>query len=380
MKKCIIIPDSYKGSLSAIEICNIMKETILLKFPDCEVITIPIADGGEGTVDCFLYALKCEKIIVETTGPYNEFIKAYYAKVNNLAIMEVASVAGLPLVDVKLNPGVTTTFGLGSMIKHAIDNGCNEIIIGLGGSCTNDGGIGVARALGTVFYNKNGNSFIPSGNSLMEIASIDNTKTEKYLRNIKITAMCDVKNPLYGLNGAAYIFAPQKGADVEMVKILDDNLHHLSQIIKNSFGIDVSNVEGAGAAGGLGAGIIAFLGGTLKPGIETILKLVKFDELLNGTELVFTGEGCIDNQSLSGKAVIGVGQHSIKKYVPVIAVCGSIGDISDDIYQNGITAIFSINRRAMDFSISKKFSANNLKATMNDILHLYKIIEMKYKI
>ena len=210
MKKCIIIPDSYKGTLSAIKICDIMKKSVLNHYPDCNVIAIPIADGGEGTVDCFLYALNAEKVSVNTTGPYGEPLSTYYARTGNTAIIEMASAAGFVLAEHNLNPCKTTTYGVGALVLHAIESGCKEIVIGLGGSCTNDGGVGLARALGTKFYNKAGVEFIPDADKLTEISYIDNSKTTEMLKDCKITAMCDIDNPMYGKTGAAYIFAPQK--------------------------------------------------------------------------------------------------------------------------------------------------------------------------
>lgn len=376
MKKCLIMPDSFKGTLSAIEICDIEKKVVKEHFPECEVIAIPIADGGEGTVDCFLYALEAEKVTVETTGPYGEPIESSYAKIGKKAVLEMASVAGLPLAEKTgvLNPCKTTTYGLGKLICHAIESGCDELVIGLGGSCTNDGGIGIAGALGTKFYDADGNEFVPASDGMTRIGRIDNSATEKLLKGIKITGMCDIDNPMFGESGAAYVFAPQKGADEAMVQVLDENLRALSEVVEKSLGKEVAEIPGAGAAGALGAGLVAFLGAELKSGIETILDLVEYEKLLENADMVFTGEGRIDSQSLRGKVVIGVAKRAKAKGVPVTAIVGSISDGAEGAYDLGVNAIFSINRQAMDFEKSRYFSKGNLEKTMGEILRFYKTV------
>lgn len=374
MKKCIIIPDSFKGTMSSIEICDIIRSKVKEFYPDCEAIIIPVADGGEGTVDCFIHALGAKKITVQATGPYNEPLKCYYARYNTLAIIEMAQTAGLPQVDHRKNPAVTTTFGTGLTIKKAIEDGCTDIIIGLGGSCTNDGGVGAACAIGVKFYDDTGTSFIPTGNSLKRIKKIDTSEAKQLLSNCKITAMCDIDNPMYGENGAAYVFGPQKGADEDMVKELDQNLRALSQAIIDNLGIDVSNLPGAGAAGAMGAGIVAFFGGTLKSGIHTVLDIVHFDDIIEGADMIFTGEGKIDGQSLRGKVVIGIAERAKKKNIPVIAIVGAIGEDAEKSYEMGVSSIFSINRAAIDFEISRYQSKDNLKATIDSLMRFRKAI------
>lgn len=373
MKKCIIIPDSYKGTLSAVQICTIMEKAVRYHFPDCEIHTVPVADGGEGTVDCFAHAMNAQRVEVESTGPFGAPLRAHYAKIKETAIIEMASVTGLPLAEGRLNPRRATTYGLGPLIRHAAEHGCRRIIIGLGGSCTNDAGIGMARALGARFYDRNGAEFAPQADEMTEISRIDNTAVQKLLRGVEVTAMCDVDNPFYGENGAAYVFAPQKGADEACVELLDRNLRALARVIKESFALQVDDMAGAGAAGGLGAGVVAFLGGTLRSGIETVLDLVQFDRMLKDVDIVFTGEGRIDSQSLRGKVIMGVAGHAKKLGVPVVAVVGSIGDGAEEIYRHGVTSIFSINRQAVDFCESRYQSAENLEKTMDSILRLYKI-------
>lgn len=372
MKKCIIIPDSFKGTMSSIEICEIISAKVKEFYPACETITVPVADGGEGTVDCFIHALNAKRINVPVTGPYHEPLECYYARYNNTAIIEMAQAAGLPQVEGRKNPALTTTFGTGLIIKKAIEDGCTDIIIGLGGSCTNDGGVGAAAAIGVKFYDEAGNSFLPTGNSLIKIKKIDTTEAKQLLTNCKVTAMCDIDNPMFGENGAAYIFGPQKGADEEMVKELDQNLRALSQTIIENLGIDVATIPGAGAAGAMGAGIVAFFGGTLKSGIHTVLDIVRFDEMIEGADLIFTGEGKIDGQSLRGKVVIGIAERAKLKNVPVIAIVGAIGEDAEKSYDMGVSSIFSINRAAIDFEISRYQSKDNLAATIDSLMRFRK--------
>lgn len=376
MKRCIIIPDSYKGTLSAIQICNVMEAVVKKHFPSCETIKVPIADGGEGTVDCFLHATDAKKITLRTTGPYGETIETYYARLGDTAVIEMASAAGLMLAmnsEYGLNPRKTTTYGVGQMMKHAIEQGCKEIILGLGGSCTNDCGVGAARALGTCFFDTMGKEFIPTADSLTKIGDIDNSITQELLQGIKVTAMCDIDNPLYGPEGAAYVFAPQKGADASTVELLDYNLQSLADVIAEVLGKRVSKMPGAGAAGGFGAGVVSFFQGKLRSGIDTLLDLIKFDDLLIGTDMVFTGEGRIDSQSLRGKAVIGIAMRAKVENVPVIAVVGSIAEDIEAAYDMGVTSIFSINRAPMSFEEAKDLSEQNLVDTMDSLMRFYKI-------
>ena len=239
MKKCIIIPDSFKGTMSALEFCQIAEKTVKRHMPGCEVLTIPVADGGEGTVDCFVCALGAEKIERSVCGPWQENVSAAYCVKDGTAFIEMAQAAGLPMVGEHKNPAKTTTFGVGSLIRDAVEQGCKNIVIGLGGSCTNDAGAGAAAALGTKFYNEKGESFVPTGDTLEQIVSYDTAETERLLSGCTVTAMCDIDNPMYGAQGAAAIFAPQKGADEEMVALLDRNLVHLGNLMQQKTGADI---------------------------------------------------------------------------------------------------------------------------------------------
>lgn len=369
MKKILLIPDSFKGTMSSSEICEIMKKAIHTYYPETEVISIPVADGGEGTVDSFLAAVGGKKVHLTVKGPYFEDIKSFYGILpDNTAVVEMAAAAGLPLVGENKHAEKTTTYGVGQLISHAVASGCRKIIIGLGGSATNDGGTGAAAALGVRFINAKGESFIPVGESLSEIASIDTSGLDPDLKGVEMITMCDIDNPLCGPRGAAAVFAPQKGADEAMVRILDQNLAHMAEIVKKDLGRDIINLKGAGAAGGMGGGMAAFFGSKLQMGIETVLDAVHFNELLDGADLVFSGEGKIDSQSLGGKVVIGVARRTKKKGVPLIAIVGDIGDDIEGVYDEGVSAIFSINRVAIPFSEAKLRSKSDLALTMDNLM------------
>lgn len=368
MKKCIIIPDSFKGTMSSIEICEIMKSELAVAFPDCNIITVPAADGGEGTVDCFLSALGGDKIRRMVKGPHLTDISGFYGIIGETAVIEMAAAAGLHLAGKPMDPSTATTFGVGQLVSDAITKGCKNIILGLGGSCTNDGGTGAAAALGARFLNSDGIEFLPTGATLSQIAEIDLSKLKLRLNGITVTAICDIDNPVCGANGAACVFAAQKGADAEMISFLDDNLRAYVSKIQQLFDIDTGDLKGGGAAGAMGAGAYAFLGAELKPGIDVILDFIHFDELLEHCDYVFTGEGMLDRQSLSGKTIVGVGRRSKKKNVPVIAVVGYAEDGLDEIYQQGITKVFPATHMKMPLEVLKHRCRNDLSNTMYQVI------------
>lgn len=375
MKKFIVIPDSYKGTLSSEHICEIMSEAILKRFPEAQVVKLPVADGGEGTVATFLQAVGGKRVEACVTGPLGVKVSAFYGLLpDGTAVIEMASAAGLPLVGEKLLVGQTTTYGVGELIAHAISQGAKNILLGLGGSATNDGGCGAAVALGATFKDKNGVSFLPTGSNLINIASIDVSSVEAKLKNIPITVMCDIDNPLYGPKGAAYVFAPQKGATIQELPMLDAGLKHLAEVIEQDLGMSVAKLPGAGAAGGMGAGAVAFLGGNLTPGIEAVLNIVKFNELLEGTDMVFTGEGCFDRQSLMGKVISGILKRTNSKNIPVIAIVGGIKELPEEAYDKGLKAIFSINQLPQNLQESAPHSKENLAQTMDNILRLLALL------
>ena len=370
MKKVVVISDSFKGTLSSREICDIARESVPRILPGCAVTAIPVADGGEGTVSCFLDSIGASPVTVSVQGPYGETVDAVYARKGNRAIIEMASAAGLPMVGSNLDPERTTTNGVGMLLRHAVENGCNELLLGLGGSCTNDGGCGCAAALGTRFFDADGNPFVPVGGTLGNIARIDNRETEKLLRGVSLTLMSDVDNPLCGVRGAAHVFGPQKGADVAMVERLDAGLAHLAAVIERDLGARVADIPGAGAAGGMGAGCMAFLGARMRSGIEAVLDLVDFDAQIDSADLVITGEGRIDSQSVHGKVISGIAKRTQPRGVPLVAIVGSIAPDAQQAYELGVTAMFGIDRTAKAFTEYAAESAAYYRATLEDVLRL----------
>ena len=375
MKKCVVVSDSFKGTVSSREICAIAQQVIPRHFPACEVVCIPVADGGEGTVDCFVQAMGAKRVGVTVTNALGEKSAAAYARLGELAIIEMAAAAGLPQVGALRCPGTATTYGVGELIAHAVDSGCRKILLGLGGSATNDGGCGCAAALGVGFLDADGQSFVPVGDTLGRIARIDTAEAEALLRSVEITVMCDVTNPLYGPTGAAYVFAPQKGADAEKVKSLDAGLRHFGDVIRSQYGLDVSAMPGAGAAGGMGAGCVALLGGTIQSGIDAVLDVTGFDRQLEGADLVITGEGRIDSQSADGKVVSGVARRTRAKGVPLIAIAGGIADSAGAVYDIGVSAMFSTDRAALPVDMLGTRSPGDYEATLSDIMSLIAIAE-----
>ena len=375
MKKCVVVSDSFKGTVSSREICAIAQQVIPRHFPACEVVCIPVADGGEGTVDCFIQAMGAQRVEVTVTNALGEKSAAAYARIGELAIIEMAAAAGLPQVGALRCPGTATTYGVGELIAHAAHSGCRKILLGLGGSATNDGGCGCAAALGVRFYDADGQSFVPVGDTLGRIARIDTAEAEALLRSVEITVMCDVTNPLYGPTGAAYVFAPQKGADAEKVKSLDAGLRHFGDVIRSQYGLDVSAMPGAGAAGGMGAGCVALLGGTIQSGIDAVLDVTGFDRQLEGADLVITGEGRIDSQSADGKVISGVARRTRAKGVPLIAIAGGIADSAGAVYDIGVSAMFSTDRAALPVDMLGARSPGDYEATLSDIMSLIAIAE-----
>ena len=375
MNKIILIPDSFKGTMSSSEICEIMASQINRHFPKASIISIPVADGGEGSVDAFLTAMGGEQVWLDVLGPYREDIQAYYGLIpGGIAVVEMAAAAGLPLVGDNKNAERTTTYGVGQLIEHAARSGIQRLVVGLGGSSTNDGGTGAAAALGVRFFNQAGEPFVPVGATLKDIDRIDASGLCPELKKIELVTMCDIDNPLCGPHGAAAIFGPQKGADPAMVERLDQGLMHLATIARRDLGIDVLDLPGAGAAGGMGGGMVAFLGSRLEMGIETVLNTVGFNELLQGADLVISGEGKIDSQSLRGKVVIGVARRTKKMGVPLLAIVGDIGDNLEGAYDEGVTAIFSINRVAVPFKEAKPRARNDLALTLDNLMRFIKRI------
>ena len=376
MKTVILIPDSFKGTMSSSEICQIMRSVILEHYPECDVKSIPVADGGEGSVDAFLDAVGGEKVYKEVTGPYpDEKVKGYYGILpGNIAVIEMAAAAALPMVGERKNPAKTTTYGVGELMIDAAKRGVGKIILGLGGSATNDAACGLASACGISFYNAKGEKFTPLGESMDEVVRIDTSTMDEALKKIEIVTMCDIDNPFYGPEGAPAIYGPQKGADEEMVKVLDQKMRVLAEVMRRDCGVDVQAIPGSGAAGGMGGGMAAYFKSKLQMGIETVLETVHFDDLLEGTDFVYTGEGKIDGQSLRGKVVIGVARKAKAKGVKVIAIVGDIGDDIENAYNEGVTGIFSINRVAVPYKEARVRAKNDLRLTLDNLLRYQKAI------
>ncbi len=374
MKKYILIPDSFKGTMSSGEICDIMESSILKHEPDSKIIKIPVADGGEGSVDSFIEAVGGEKISANVKGPYFENTESFFGMLkDNVAIIEMAAAAGLPMVGDNKQAGQTTTYGVGELIEKAIESGAKKILLALGGSSTNDGGCGAWAALGTKFYNKDGEEFTPVGDTLIDIEKIDNSKTKAFINGCEIITICDIDNPLCGENGASAVFGPQKGATPDDVKSLDKGLAHLAYIVSRDMGIDILNIPGSGAAGGMGGGAVAFLGSKLRMGIDVVLDTVEFEEKAKDVDTIFTGEGKIDGQSLRGKVVIGVAKRAKELGVPLIAVVGDIGDNVEGAYDVGVSAIVSINRVAVPYKEAKERAKSDLALTIESIMRLRRV-------
>ena len=375
-RKIVLVPDSFKGTMSSTEICEIMQTEIEKTLSETEIVSIPVADGGEGSVDCYLAALGGEKVSVRVNNPFMEEIESFYGLVDNgeTAIIEMAACAGLPLIEDRKNPLTASTYGVGQLILAAAERGVSKIIVGLGGSATNDGGCGAASAVSIKFYDGQDREFVPTGGTLSEISRIDTSCKNPLLNGVEIITMCDIDNPLCGKNGAAHVFGPQKGATPDIVGILDVGLLHMAEIIERDLGISTAEISGAGAAGGMGAGMVAFFSSKLQMGIETLLDTVKFDKVIEDADVIFTGEGKIDTQSLRGKVVIGVSRRAKLSGVPVVAVVGAVDEEvskdSDRLYDEGITAVFSINHAPENFSIARGKSKENLAFAMRNLLLL----------
>ncbi len=341
----LIAPDSYKESLTSVQVSKYIKKGILNVSKKHNLTLIPLADGGEGTVNSIVSATDGEIINKKVIGPLGKKVNALFGIINNgkTAVVEMASASGLQLIPIdKRDPTITTTYGTGQLIKEALSYGIEDIIIGIGGSATNDAGVGMAQALGVKFLDKNNNDIEFGGRNLNKIKTINIKNIDPRIKDIDIKVACDVNNPLYGENGAAYVYAPQKGADSKMVKVLDENLRYFNNIVKKELDMNLNEIKGAGAAGGLGAGLIAFLNAELYNGIELILDIVEFDNYVKNVDLVITGEGMLDGQSVNGKTPVGVARRAKKYGKPVIAIVGSLGKDVHKVLNEGIDSYFPI--------------------------------------
>ncbi|WHH59050.1 glycerate kinase [Petroclostridium sp. X23] len=373
--KILIAPDSFKGSNTTISVANKIEKGIRKVFPNAEVVKIPIADGGEGTVDALVIGTGGEIKKAYVTGPLGKKIYAEYGVLKNgTAVIEMAAASGLPLIsEEKRNPLLTTTYGTGELIKAALDQGCKKIVIGIGGSATNDGGLGMAQALGVSFKDQDGNELGYGGGELGKLAAINVSNLDSRINQTEIIVACDVSNPLCGEKGASAVYGPQKGATPDMIKELDGNLKKYADIIKQTLRKDIKDVSGAGAAGGLGSGLMVFCNAQLKSGIETILDVVNIDRHLPTTDLVITGEGKIDGQSIYGKVPVGVGQRAKKYGVPVLAIVGDIGEGASAVYEYGVDGIMSTVNKAMPLSEAMAKSSELLEDAAERIMRIIKM-------
>ena len=341
--KFLFASDSFKGTLTSDQTIELLTKAAEEVFGSCETSGVPVADGGEGTTDAVVKARSGEIITVPVHGPLMEMEQGFYGRLSDTeAILEMAAASGLPMVpEEKRNPLNTTTYGTGELLKAALDAGYTEIAIAIGGSATNDGGMGFASALGIRFLEQEGNVLEGRGENLEKVAHIDMSGLDPAVQKAHFTVMCDVTNPLCGPNGATYTFGKQKGGTPEILDRLEKGMQNYRDVIIREFGINPDEIQGSGAAGGLGAALKVFLHAEMKSGIETVLDLIDFDARLEGVDLVVTGEGRTDWQSCFGTVMQGVGDRSAKHQVPVAALCGGLGPDYEKIYAHGIRSIMT---------------------------------------
>lgn len=380
MKKDFVIvlaPDSFKESMSAKEACIAMERGIKKVNQDIKCVHVPMADGGEGTMQSLVDATNGKIYSLEVVGPLGNKVQAEYGILGDreVGILEMASASGIHLVSLdKRNPLITTTYGTGELIKACLDKGVKKLLIGIGGSATNDGGAGVIQALGGKLLDKDGNELGFGGGELGKLHNIDLTNFDPRLKDVVVEVACDVNNPLCGEKGASNVFGPQKGATPDMVSLLDNNLKHYANIIKEQIGMDVLEVPGAGAAGGLGAGLMAFLNGTLKKGIEIVIEYAGLEEKVKEADMVWTGEGSIDFQTQYGKTPLGVATIAKKYDKPVIAFAGRVGDNIDVLYEKGIDSIFGIMKGVTSIEEALEKGKENIEKTSENVIRLMKLI------
>lgn len=376
--KIIIAPDSFKGSLNSSQIASCISRGVQRSLPGAEILELPVSDGGEGLVDSLIAATGGSFFKDKVKGPLKDPVEAGWGVLGDgtTAVIEMAAASGLPLVpEDSRNPFFTTTYGTGELIKKALDKGCKKIIIGIGGSATNDGGSGMAKALGARLLDREGREIGCGGRELLELEKIDVSRLDPRFKETEVLVACDVTNPLTGSNGASRVYAPQKGATEDMVKELDKALKNFARVIKKDLNVDVEDVPGAGAAGGLGGGLMAFIGGKLLSGIDVVLETVELEEKLKDCDMVITGEGKLDKQSLSGKVPVGVAKKARSKGVPVIAIAGSIPETPKELeafYKEGIISCFSIVNSPMTLEEVMESSSSLIENTVIQIMQIFK--------
>lgn len=380
MKKDLVIvlaPDSFKESMTAKEACEAMERGIKKVNANINCIHVPMADGGEGTMQSLVDATGGKIYSLNVIGPLGNEVKAMYGILGDgeTGVLEMASASGIHLVPTeKRNPLVTTTFGTGQLVKACLDHGVKKLLIGIGGSATNDGGIGVIQALGGKLLDKEGKELGFGGGELGKLATIDLTNFDERLKDVEIEVACDVNNPLCGERGASNVFGPQKGATPEMISVLDLNLSHYASVIKEQMNKDVLDIPGAGAAGGLGAGLMAFLNGKLKKGIDMVIEYSGLEEKVKSADMVWTGEGSIDFQTQYGKTPLGVAAIAKNYNKPVIALAGKIGEGIDVLYSKGIDSIFGIMKGVTTIEEALEKGQENIERTAENIIRMINII------
>lgn len=361
--KFVIAPDKFKGSLTGFEFCNAVEEGLRMVFPDAEILKMPLADGGDGTIEVVKHYLTGEKITLKVNDPLFRPVSAsyLYSPNSHIAYIEMAEASGLKLLKgTERNAMQSSTFGTGELIVDALEKGATEIILGIGGSATNDGGMGMANALGYRFLDKNGDELKPIGSNLIAVKKVDASKIHPKLRDLKVKVACDVSNPFYGENGAAKIYAAQKGASEEEIELLDEGLRNFAKTIKGQYNADLQKIKGAGAAGGIGGGAVVFLNAKLTSGIDLIKELADFDNAIDETDWIITGEGQLDEQTLSGKTINGVVISATKKQIPVAALCGSVGISIEQQKEFGLDYVISIVRGISTLKEAMEVSYSNL--------------------
>jgi len=374
--RIVVAPDSYKGSVSAVGTANAMEKGIKAVFPDAEVIKVPIADGGEGTVEALVTATAGQVIHQDVVGPLGDTIQSYWGILGDgkTAVIEMASASGLPLVpNDKKDPRITTTYGTGQLIQAALAKGLKKIIIGIGGSATNDGGCGMAQALGGKFLDADGQELPYGGAALAKLDRVDLSGLDVRLKDAVIIVACDVDNPLCGAKGATAVYGPQKGATPEMVQELDAALKHFASKVSKVTGKEIAECPGAGAAGGLGAGLLFFTNATLRPGVEIVLETTGFDSLVQSAQLVITGEGRTDFQTAFGKAPVGVARLAEKYNVPTLCLSGGLGQGYEDVLQHGIDGVMSTAPGPMTLEECMERGAELIELGTKRLCHVVKV-------
>ncbi|CAI1780691.1 Glycerate kinase [Serratia liquefaciens] len=378
LKKVVIAPDSFKESLSALEVAEAIERGFRQIFPQVHYVKLPMADGGEGTVDSMVAATGGEIVTVAVTGPLGQPVQAFYGLLGEgeTAVIEMAAASGLHLAPkAQRDPRMTTSYGTGELIQAALDRGVKTIILGIGGSATNDGGAGMMQALGARLLDENRQALPPGGAALAQLAYIDLSGVDPRLQQVSITAACDVDNPLCGANGASAVFGPQKGATPEMVTQLDAALRHYGTLLEQATGREVINAPGAGAAGGMGAALLGMLNARLRPGIEIVIETLQLEEALRDADLVITGEGRLDSQSIHGKTPIGVARVAKRFGLPVIGIAGSLSKDYQVVHQHGIDAAFSVLDRVVSLEEALAEAADNLEVTARNVAAVWRLAQ-----